>query len=173
MGKTSVTGIARSYATTLCNARTGKDMVRDVAIQIVIPIALGCISFFIGLCISDPSNIVVGISIVAALMCAMAVLLFQVRAEIRRENNALLVGDDVKLVDETFDDAMWAILVGFLIALYLVIVDAFGLFECGNIVLESSLSAIAIALIAHFVMVVAMCLKRLRAAYDRVAAIRG
>ena len=113
-------------------------MVRDVAIQIVIPIALGCISFFIGLRISDPSNIVVGISIVAALMCAMAVLLFQVRAEIRRENNALLVGDDVKLVDETFDDAMWAILVGFLIALYLVIVDAFGLFECCAVVLVGS-----------------------------------
>ena len=173
MGKASVTGIARSYARTLRNARTEKVLVRDVVVQIACPFALGCICFFAELRIKDPSNVVVGISIVAALMCAMAMLLFQVRAEIRRENNALLVGKDVKLVDETFDDAMWAILVGFVIALFLVITDAFGLFQCGNVVLESVLSAIAIALIAHFVMVVAMCLKRLRAAYDRVAAIRA
>lgn len=186
MGKSSVTGIFKGYVHTLRDARDGEGMrVRpaDVIVQIAIPAAIGVVYYFAGWHLSDPANAIVGISIVSALMCAMATLLFQIRSqamegmdEARDGTNgdpARLPGfrmkhRDERFIDEVFDDVMWAILVGLSLSLYLIIVDAAELFDACDII-SRVLSSIAVAVCAHFVLVIGMCLKRLRRAYNVVS----
>ncbi len=185
MGKSSVVGIFKGYVRTLRDVRNGgKACVRpaDVLVQIALPIAIGIGCFFTGWHLANPSNAIVGISIVSALMCAMATLLFQIRGQIAVESNEEQADGgnaaphssfrmklrDKRFIDEVFDDVMWAILVGLTLSLYLIVVDAIGLLAGGGTV-SRILSSIAVAVCAHFVLVIGMCLKRLRSAYNVVS----
>lgn len=185
MGKSSVVGIFKGYVRTLRDTRNGeKACVRpaDVLVQIVLPIAIGIGCFFTGWHLANPSNAIVGISIVSALMCAMATLLFQIRGQMAEEpgeapvegSNAALFPSfrmklcDKRFIDEVFDDVMWAILVGLTLSLYLIVIDAIGLLADGGAA-SRILSSIAVAACAHFVLVIGMCLKRLRSAYNVVS----
>ena len=84
MGKASVVGIFKGYVRTLYDARDGSSpgvRLVDVFVQSDIPVLCGFACYFTGWHLSNPSNAIVGISIVSALMCAMATLLFQVRSQ--------------------------------------------------------------------------------------------
>lgn len=186
MGKSSVAGIFKGYVRTLRDARNGnKACVRpaDVLVQIVLPIAIGLGCFFTGWHLANPSNAIVGISIVSALMCAMATLLFQIRGQMAEEPGEAPAGGsnaaahipsfrmklrDKRFIDEVFDDVMWAILVGLTLSLYLIVIDAIGFLADGGTA-SRVLSSIAVAVCAHFVLVIGMCLKRLRSAYNVVS----
>ena len=125
---------------------------------------------------------IVGISIVSALMCAMATLLFQIRSQMADGPDEAPAGGggatahlafrmklrDKRFIDEVFDDVMWAILVGLTLSLYLIVIDAIGLLAGGGIA-SRILSSIAVAACAYFVLVIGMCLKRLRSAYNVVS----
>lgn len=186
MGKSSVVGIFKGYVRTLRDARGGGEArvrVADVLVQIGLPIAAGVACYFTGWHLGNPSNAIVGISIVSALMCAMATLLFQVRSDASErpaEEQPSPDGDpkhlpalrmklrDKRFIDEVFDDVMWAILVGLTLSLYLIAIDAVGLLADGGIA-SRALSSVAVAVCAHFVLVIGMCLKRLRRAYNVVS----
>ncbi len=166
MGKSSVLSIPKKHFQTLKDERTGKMRPADFAVQVGIPVLAGAICFESGWNLASASNAIVGISIVAALMCAMAVLVFQIRLDLRTRRDC--PSRDLKLVDEVFANTMWAILVGLLLALYLIVWDACvpGLQGFAS----RLLSAIAVAICLHFVFVIGMCLKRLQSAYQRLAA---
>lgn len=186
MGKSSVIGIFEGYVRTLRDARDGENSrIRpaDVLVQIALPIAIGAGCFFTGWHLANPSNAIVGISIVSALMCAMATLLFQIRGQMADGPDEAPPGGggatahlapfrmklrDKRFIDEVFDDVMWAILVGLTLSLYLIVIDAIGLLAGGGTV-SRILSSIAVAVCAHFVLVIGMCLKRLRSAYNVVS----
>lgn len=172
MGKSSVIGIAARYFKTLIDARTGKPSFRDVTAQIIAPAFVGVPCYFGGWELHNPSNAIVGISIVAALMCAMAALVFQIRLDLNKKLDPRVLPSNRKLVDQLFDDILWAILFGLMLALYLIIFDCAGLFVAeppvGNI-----LSAVAVSFAAHFAMVIGMCLKRMQRAYQIFASLEG
>ena len=166
-GKASVSSIAEDHFATLKNDDDKYDLA-DVAVQIAMPVAAGAVVFLFKCVIGDVGALVTGVSIVAALMGAMAVLIFQIRLSIPNDNRLDVY--DYELVDEVFSNILWAILVGFTLALGLVVYQTFcvmDLWLAGNVV-----TSLAVALGLHFVVVVAMCLKRLNLAYMRIAAKR-
>lgn len=166
MGKSSVAGIAKGHFRTLRDARTGRVRMLGLVWQVGLPVACGVVCAMLGWHLDDASNAIVGISIVAALMCAMAALIFQIRLDLNKTPAA--EKRDVALIDEVFANVMWAILMGLALALYLIIIDAVGIFVEGTPAIIAS--SVAVALCVHFVFVIGMCLKRFQRSYERIAA---
>lgn len=165
MGKTSLWCIPRDHFQTLVDHRSGRISPGDVLLQFVVPAAGGVVGGLLGSVLKDVSAAVSAVAIIAGLLCSMAVFVFQLRLGLLDDRR--LGDDDRELVDQCFSNVMWAILVGFGLAVYLVICGAGGWIGCG--ILGRILTAVAIAVGLHFLLVIAMCLKRLRRAYERIA----
>lgn len=173
MGMSSVAGITKDYFDTLKSARDGKLKPKVVLVQICLPVAIGVAAAAVRFCVPNSEELVTGVSIVAALMCGVATLLFQTRVDLRQrfeaESDAFLVEGDLKLVDELFAQVMWAILSGFLLAFFLVLkgalAPALGCLEL--------LARVGYGLVwgfaANFVLTVGVVLKRMRCVYEIVA----
>lgn len=166
MGKSNITEIVRDHFDTLRDARTEKIKKGDLLFQVGAPVLFGFLCFLSGWWLEDASNAIMGISIVAALMCAMAVLVFQIRMEASADRR--LGENDLLLINELFANIMWAILVGLLLAFILIAFDALSFFSDGFS--AQIATSISLAICTHFIIVIAMCLKRLQRAYNRVAA---
>lgn len=209
--RSSVRGIITDYVDTLKSQVEGKITTRTAIEQFGVPFCAGMAWFLSGAVLKNPGNAIVGISIVAALLCAMGTLLFQTRADIslrkttqvspfsfsaemhcvvdegsKRQDsfrvegiasptetgsqNGYLTSEDVKLVDELFVAVLWAILLGLLIVLAMVVFEWAGAYACRQAASVGWRLAISIvvAAIVHFVLVVGVVLKRLRRTYQLV-----
>lgn len=165
MGKASLWRVPADHFGTLYNNRTGRTDWWAITWQVLLPLGAGIATWRIGATIADVGGAVSGISIVAGLLFAMAVFLFQLR--ITLESDKRLGQDDFALVDECMANTLWAILSGLALVLYLVVAGAgkwIGHEGPGPV-----LTGIAVGGASHFLLVIAMCIKRLRRAYERIA----
>ncbi|QWW19959.1 hypothetical protein I6B53_02270 [Schaalia sp. 19OD2882] len=137
----------------------------SITTQALLPLAAGVVTWKLEAKITDVSGAVSGISIIAGLLFAMAVFLFQFR--ITLDSDKRLGEDDFALVDECMANTLWAILWGMTLAVYLIVCDA-GKW-IGNDSWGPTLTGIAVGSTLHFLLVIGMCLKRLRRAYERIA----
>lgn len=174
MGKTSLWRIPRDHFRTLRNSRSGKIWILDYSTQIGLPLALGIASWFLKFRMTSVDHGVSGISIVSGLLFAVVVFLFQLRSAL--PDNPLLTRDDLELVDEVMFNCLWAILWGLLVVFYLVLCGTAGWIDDPALDVGPStattaqiLSSIAIAAGSHLLVVLAMCLKRIHRAYERIA----
>lgn len=165
MGKASLWRVPADHFATLYDNRTSRPDWVAIAVQSLLPIAAGAGTWVLGAKISDVGGAVAGISIVAGLLFAMAVFLFQLRITLGADKR--LVEDDFALVDECMANTLWAILWGLMLVGYLIVCGA-GKW-IGTEPLGPVLTGIAVAGTVHFLLVIAMCLKRLRRAYERIA----
>lgn len=165
MGKASLWRVPADHFRTLYDNRTGKPDWAAAAWQGMFPIAAGVATWWFGAKLADVSAAVAGISIVAALLFAMAVFLFQLRVTLGGDSR--LGDDDYRLVDECMSNTLWAILWGLGLALFLIVCGA-GRWIANDGV-GPVLTGIAVGASAHFLLVISMCLKRLRRAYERIA----
>lgn len=165
MGKAALWRVPADHFSTLRDHATKKPSVSDYVVQVGLPVALGTTTWWLGVTLEDVTGAVAGVSIVAGLLFSMAVFLFQLRLGLRGDDR--LKGEDYQLVDECMKNTLWAILWGLLLALYLVVCGAakWMTAACAGPIL----TGIAIGASLHFVLVIAMCLKRLRRAYERIA----
>lgn len=171
MEKVSLGEIWSSYFKTLKNYGTGNVCVGDVVLQIILPILVSLLMLALllsGEVCSEAieknlSNIVTGVSVVSSLLCAVAVMLFQLRVQIDSGINGVVpIGKEVELVDELFHDVMWAIVMGFSIVLMLIISQT----DIGDFIsLKPILEALAVGCGMNFVLVICMSIKRLSASY--------
>lgn len=166
MAKTSLWRIPADHFRTLKDFRSGKPRFSDYFVQILVPLAVGATAAWFGAALTDVSGAVAGVSIVAGLLFSMAVFLFQLRIGLLTTDKRL-GQQDLDLIDECMSNVLWAILWGLTLALYLVVLGAGDWFESGWS--GRVLTGVAIAASAHFLLVIAMCLKRLRRAYERIA----
>lgn len=152
----------------------GKISLPDILVQFIIPIFCSALSFaLLWTGAIEPerlstfvSNAIVAISIISGLMCALAVLIFQLRAQISTEKSIEVRDAEYKLIDQLFNDVLWDVVVGFASAILLVIssgaIQSMSLATC--LVL-----AISMLCITHFFLVTAMCLKHLSIAHEVIA----
>ena len=165
MGKASLWTVPTDHFRTLYDNRTGRPDWGAVTWQALVPIVSGGAAWKLGAKMGDVSGAVSGISIVAGLLFAMAVFLFQLRVTLGEDRR--LGEDDFVLVDECMANTLWAILWGLALTVFLVVCGAgewIGGDRSGPV-----LTGIAIAAAVHFLLVIGMCLKRLRRAYERIA----
>ena len=169
MGMSSVTGIWLDYLESLRSARDEKLKLRVVLAQIGIPFAVGVITALLRFGVPNSSDIVTGVSIVAALMCGVATLLFQTRVDLRERvyggDDHFLNEDDLKLVDELFAQVMWSILSGFLLVFLLLMKSAVAGALGGFELLVRVGYGVVWCLVANFVLTVGIVLKRMRRVY--------
>lgn len=83
MGKSSVFSIVTGHFRTLYDARSGRIRIRDLIFQLGLPLALAATSQLLSWQLREVGNVIVGVSIVAALLCAMATLIFQIRVNLQ------------------------------------------------------------------------------------------
>lgn len=165
MGKASLWRVPADHFSTLYDNRTKRPDWPGILMQAVLPLGAGVATWKLGAKITDVGGAVSGISIVAGLLFAMAVFLFQLRIGLGGDKR--LGRDDLALVDECMANTLWAILWGLALVFYLVVAGA-GKW-IGDPRLGPPLTGIAVAGAVHFLLVIAMCLKRLRRAYERIA----
>ena len=165
MGKASLWRVPADHFHTLYDNRSGHPDWRSITWQTVVPLATGAIVWRLGAKITEVDGAVSGISILAGLLFAMAVFLFQLRVTLGKDRR--LTQDDVVLVDECMANTLWAILWGLGLALFLIVCGAGG--WIGSLSTGPILTGVAVAASVHFLLVIAMCLKRLRRAYERIA----
>lgn len=168
----SVVGIATSYLLTLKNQQTKGLNKGAVFTQFGLPTAAGILCFIINFSINSPDNAISGISIVSALLCAVATMLFQIRVTLKsnlesgREHFA--TKKDLELIDGFFASVVWAITFGLFVVALMVALEWFGVFQSYGSVLRFS-SAVLVAFIVHFITVIGTALKRLNRVYELVA----
>lgn len=165
MGKASVWSVPADHFRTLYNNRTGCPDWWAIAWQAILPLGAGVAVWKLGGKMAEVGAAVSGISIVAGLLFAMAVFLFQLRVTLGTDKR--LGEDDYVLIDECMANTLWAILWGLGLTLFLIVGEAgkwIGDARAGPV-----LTGIAVAATAHFLVVIGMCLKRLRRAYERIA----
>ena len=165
VGKASLWRVPADHFSSLYDHRSSRPDWPGIAAQVLLPLFGGAATWRLGAKITDIGGAVSGISIVAGLLFTMAVFLFQLR--ITLDNDRRLGEDDFALVDECMANTLWAILWGVTLAVYLIVCDA-GKWICNNS-WGPALTGIAVAGTVHFMLVIGMCLKRLRRAYERIA----
>ena len=165
MGKAALWRVPADHFRTLYDDRTGKPDWLAWASQLLVPIAIGTAAGVKGANLQDVGGAVAGVSIVAGLLFAMSIFLFQLRTSLSQDKRLNQV--DFRLVDECMANTIWAIVWGLALTLYLVVMGAGGWMRQG--VLRTTWTGIAIAAGTNFLVVIMMCLKRLRRAYERIA----
>lgn len=165
MGKASLWTVPTDHFRTLYDNRTGRPDWWAIAWQAFFPLGAGIAVWKLGAKLEEVGAAVAGISIVTGLLFAMAVFLFQLRVTLKVDER--LGEDDYALVDECMANTLWAILWGLTLALFLIIGDA------GKWIANDRtgpiLTGITVMAATHFLLVIGMCLKRLRRAYERIA----
>ena len=135
----------------------------DIVVQLGIPTLLAITSLVYSLvtgCAIDISEAVTAISIISALLCAAAIMVFQFRSGLTTEKPPRRRA--LALIDQLFDDLLWAMVAGFFVVLLSAIA---GMAPIAGTVIETVLRSVGIAFLFNFVIVVCMCLKRLGSAY--------
>lgn len=175
MGKSSIVPIFKGYIRTLHEADDNL-RIQDVFAHLILPAAAGVA---VGALVPAEAHdavsgslptAITAVSIVSAFMCAMAVMVFQLRIQIADaldgKGDAALAGKvkkgDLKLIDELFHDVMWSIVVGFASAFCMT--AACFLVSAQDVAFRIFLGVSA-ALLLNDVLVVCMCLKRMSSAY--------
>lgn len=172
MDKVKLVRVFRAYIEGL--KADGKLRLRDALIQFIIPVVVGMATFLYLTFVSEDisrvepivANAISAVSIISGLMCALAVLVFQLRVQLSSEKTVKVKESECSLVDHLFNDALWDVVVGLLCVLLFVISS--GAIN-GESALFAVLLAISSAMAMHFLFVTAMCIKRLSIAYEIVS----
>ncbi|AEX70294.1 hypothetical protein ACQXZL_03835 [Corynebacterium diphtheriae] len=164
MKKSSLKGIVLDHFGTLIDNKDKSRRLEDWLTQVGLPIVIGVVCFCRGVKLGEVGTAVSGVSIVSALLCAMAVFLFQLRVDLSKSNKILQ--RDYDLVDQCMFNTLWAIVWGMGLSVFLIVCEAGGWLDSAKS--GPVVTGIAVAASVHFVLVIAMCLKRLREAYRRI-----
>lgn len=171
MSKSGLGPIAKAYIKTLHTSSSDQLCITDALLQIGLPIVIGTMLYFLAPgylhCISDASqNAIMAISIVSALLCALAVMVFQLRVQIMDMSEFSPASKEVQLIDELFSMTLWSVIAGFLTVILMVCA---GPLELASEGLGAAIWAASVACSINFALTAAMCMKRLYAAYRIVS----
>lgn len=168
--KFAVGAIFGDQLDTLVDATTGRRRPADILTLFGLPTVIGIASYWFDWQLNGISSVLAGMAIFTALLFGLVVWVFQLRVDIGRDPSVPPTSTLTRLVDELFANVLYAV--------------GAGILTVGSIVAQTSTapvspsgttdpasriwSAIILALIVHFLLALAMCLKRVRSAYQQI-----
>lgn len=159
--------IVDQYAT-LRDSSTGKVRFEDYGVLLGLPAAVCLWSGLAGWRVSIVAELISAIAIITALLFGLVIFLFQLRLQMGTpEVNERIPSTSVQLVDEMFKNVAYSIIVGF--AATVVTLAGAALRQGDEQRVGVKMTAFIVFTVAHFIFTLAMCLKRLTRAYDKVA----
>lgn len=163
--RTSVTRIVTSHFGTLRNHATQAPSARSYLVQIAFPIGAAVVAVLLGFRLRSSDEILAGLSILAGLLFALLVFVFQLRLQVTQDPRIPRGSVLLRLLDDLFANVAYSVVVG--------LVAASAALIAGSIVeadkaLNSWWTGVLIALTVHFGLNIAMCLKRTQAAYHHL-----
>lgn len=175
MGKISIKGIFLNYYDTLHKNGKRETSKQDVVIHLVFPFAFSafCTILLSKLNILESlrasfSDAIMALTIVSTLLCALAIMLFQLRMSLKdtftEQGETKIVDQEILLIDEMFSDVLWAVVAGFISVIFMVLAG----FDLPSYLVYLFVGC-ALVFVSNFAIVTCMCLKRLSAAYTIVS----
>lgn len=172
--KFSLMSVVADQYGTLVDAKTGRPRPEDFFVVLALPLVALAVSLLAGWQVGVVSELIAAVSITTGLLFGLVVFLFQLRVQIgAAERTERVPPAAVRLVDEMFRNVAYAIVVGFVLTGVTIVGAATRVDPPGSAPLEGmgeGMTAVVLALVTHFLLVLAMCLKRLTSAYSLVAA---
>ncbi len=181
MSKLSLKIVLSRYLSTLYVWRNGKRCfsISDVVFQVILPILIGIASAALGFSFQGISNLIAGVSIVSALLGAVAVFLFQTRVQLNDKmelkasegkptQGSIFDEGDIDVLDELFFSVLWCIFEGMTISVVLIVSDCIGIARAEELgMVWSCISSIVVIIGCNLVLVLMMSLKRMARIYER------
>ena len=169
--KFSLLPILRDQGATLVDAKTGRWRLADYLVLFGLPALTATVSFSLGWRMPIVDEVISAIAIITALLFGMVVFIFQLRLQLSaRDVMDRTPTTTIELIDELFANVCYSIVVGFVAigaalwgAAERPTVSTGGVGPIGLIG-----TAAILFLGVHFSLSLAMCLKRLTAAYKRL-----
>lgn len=166
--KTAIIPLVTDHLRTLRDHRTGRARIRDYIVQYGAPIAIATAGVALGLRLADAAHIIAGAAVLAGFSFGLAVFVFQLRLDAVRDPRVPKGSLLLDLIDELFSNVIYSILVG--LALVVAAISATSFSTPAPIwrspePLNGWWTTGVVALALHYLITIAMCLKRTRAAY--------
>lgn len=161
--KTNVWPVVSDHIGTLVSYesdQTSRVSARDIAVQYVLPTMAGVACALVAESLISIGGILAGAAILTAFSFGLAIFAFQARTTI----SGVKGSRRLRLLDEFFANVLYSVLVGLLwssILMILASVDVSG-------ALARVANGLVVAVGLHYLIVMLMCIKRLRAVYRDV-----
>lgn len=141
---------------------------RLIFAQIVVPIAAGVIALLASVRLTLVNELIAGASIVGGFLFALVIFVFQLRIGIRPSGETQSAARLPELIDQLFTNVLYSVVVAFGLTLAAIIASGLEPHDAKTgaaLGTDPWMSAILVALGAHLVAVIGMCLRRTRSAY--------
>lgn len=164
--------VTRQYAT-LSDARTGRLRPDDFVVVLGVPLVVAGLAWGLGWSVTIVAELISAIAIITGLLFGLVVFLFQLRLQLGAPGTIERVPPvTIRLIDEMFANVSYAIVIGF-VATGVTLVGA-ALRPDASIPgiqpgIDTFTTGLILGLTTHFLLVLAMCLKRLVSAYGKLA----
>lgn len=171
--KFSLVSVVADQYGTLVDAKTGKRRIEDFVVVLGVPGATAALSRYVGWRIEIVGELISAVAIITALLFGLVIFLFQLRIQLGDPERAdRIPRSAIRLVDEMFTNVAYAIVVGFVVTGVTLIGAATRVDPAGELPVQPigpTLTCLILGLLIHFLLVLAMCLKRLTSSYRQVA----
>lgn len=164
--KATVIPVFRDHYRTLTSPGTRRITFADLLVQIIVPVGTAALTTASGARISDAAQLIAGGAVLAGFAFGLAVYVFQLRLECSRDPRVPKGGILLDLLDELFSNVGYTIAIGLTFVVLSVASTSYGEPDAEHIGAVWSFVLTAIGL--HFITSMAICLKRLRAAYRQL-----
>lgn len=171
--KTAISPLVKDHLRTLRDHRTGRVRVRDYLVQYGAPLAVAGVGVALGLRLADATHIIAGAAVLAGFSFGLAVFVFQLRLDAVRDPRVPKGSLLLDLIDELFSNVVYSILVGLALVVATISATSFSPpapFWQTPEPLNAWWTTGVVALALHYLVTIAMCLKRTRAAYRELTA---
>lgn len=164
--KSNVLPIVTDHYATLVHGRTEKPRILDYALQLGLPVAAGVAVWLMDVRLRELGGALGGLAVFTALLFGLLVFVFQLRMQAASDPRLGRGHRVLVLIDELFSNVGYSVLVGLVVTGAAMVATTTADGAAGS---APWVSGVLTMLTLHLVVVVLMCLKRARSAYNSMA----
>ena len=163
--KASIAPAVRAHYNTLRDDRDGSIRLWDLVLFVGVPIVVGVGLFCADFRMKDIASILAGLAVFTALLFGLVIFVFQLRVQIKSDGKDQERPRVAVLVDETFANVTYSVIVGVITTVVAVVAAAISHEDAGA---PRWICALLAGLGLHLVLTILMCLMRIHSAYQQL-----